>query len=246
MSSSKLLASSSSASSSSSSKPKKKQPKAQPQQEDHHQQVRFVGVRRRPWGRYAAEIRDPSTKERRWLGTFDTADEAALAYDRAARTMRGLKARTNFLYSDMPHGSSVTSIISPDDSAFFSLSQSQSHSLETQTSTNNYYDHFFFSDDDPFDGMMAASYGSSLSVDNGWVQAPEEASVTPELPPLPDDLELPPLPPCEIVGSGLWSQNDNRFGFGEPGLNGLESGTNGPYLGFDGFDQMGSSSAYFY
>ena len=43
------------------------------------------------------------------------AEEAALAYDRAARSMRGTKARTNFVYSDMPQGSSVTTIVSPDE-----------------------------------------------------------------------------------------------------------------------------------
>ncbi|KAJ1404860.1 DNA-binding domain superfamily [Sesbania bispinosa] len=74
------------------------------------QAKKFRGVRQRQWGSWVSEIRHPLLKRRVWLGTFETAEAAARAYDQAAILMSGHNAKTNFPFTPnvQPEGSNAT------------------------------------------------------------------------------------------------------------------------------------------
>ncbi|PKU75644.1 ethylene-responsive transcription factor ERN1 [Dendrobium catenatum] len=73
---------------------------------------KFVGVRQRPSGRWVSEIKDTTQKIRMWLGTFETAEEAARAYDEAACLLRGTNTRTNFS-TRRPNSAASSAVDSP-------------------------------------------------------------------------------------------------------------------------------------
>ncbi|CAN1236801.1 Ethylene-responsive transcription factor RAP2-11 [Linum grandiflorum] len=196
---------------------------------------RFVGVRQRPSGRWVAEIKDSSQRVRLWLGTYDTPEEAARAYDEAARALRGENARTNFASKTTTGGGSSSTAAATSVAAeaapnpFSSLKAKLSKNLqsimarssESKSTKNRVSDHFTFASIFHFGGGGGGGGGAGqTAADMKSIERSVEPSII-----VPSS--EPAAGNCSWETSSVSDCSNEWVGFRQPAAGGMDISSDG-------------------
>lgn len=139
------------------------------------EQLKYKGVRKRKWGKYVSEIRLPNSRERIWLGSYETAEMAARAFDAALLCLRGSNAKFNFPDNPPPpeivKGTSMTPAeIQAAASQFARSEPGNVHPGRVESSNPQSYS----SSDVHAESPSPSVSGRAMHIDNEMTELPHE------------------------------------------------------------------------